>query len=266
MSGSGWVAEKFDRRAPSYDQSASHRWQARQAVEFLAPASGARVLDVATGTGLAAREAVQRVGRAGSVIGTDISMGMLRTAREAMAGRTGWFVQADAAAAPFAGGAFDAALCVAGVSYLPDLVAALVEWRRVCRPSARAVVTTPPPDGITTARVLRQAASSEGIALMNPGGPLSEAAGRAPVLAEAGWVERRVDEVIFEQARSDPAEAFGWVESGFAEPLHTAPASLRERVRARFEALYRAESVEQHRVLLIELMPSPLPAGAAALD
>lgn len=188
MSGGGWVAEKFDRRAPSYDQSASHRWQARQAVKFLGPASGQRVLDVATGTGLAAREAVKRIGPEGSVIGTDISVGMLRAAREAMAGPTGWFVPADAAAAPFTGGMFDAVLCVAGVSYFPDLSAALAEWRRVCRPSARVVVTTPPPDGITTARVLRQAASSAGIELTNPGGPLSEPAGGHRCSPKpAGW-------------------------------------------------------------------------------
>ncbi|MGH3982828.1 MAG: hypothetical protein ACRDST_09160 [Pseudonocardiaceae bacterium] len=46
----GWIAEKFDRRALSYDQSAVHGWQATQAARFLAPRKGVDVLDVATGT------------------------------------------------------------------------------------------------------------------------------------------------------------------------------------------------------------------------
>ncbi|MGH3904067.1 MAG: class I SAM-dependent methyltransferase [Pseudonocardiaceae bacterium] len=256
VGGAGWVAEKFDRRAASYDQSASHRWQAQQAVEFLAPARGERVLDVATGTGLAAREAVGLLGPDGFVVGTDISAGMLRVAREAAGGQRCWFVQADAAAAPFRSGVFDAVACVAGVSYLPDPTAALVEWGRVCRATGRAVVTTPPVEGITTARVLRQAAADEGMELVNPGGPLADPVQRAQVLAAAGWAEQGVDEVVFEQPRSEPDAAFGWVDSGFAEPVRTAPPPVRERVRVRFEARYRAESVEQHRVLLLRLVPS----------
>lgn len=44
--------------------------------------------------------------------------------------------------------------------------------------------------------------------------------------------------------------------SGFAEPLRTAAAEVRGRVWVRFEALYRAESVEQDRTLLLALAPS----------
>lgn len=98
MGGAGWVAEKFDRRAPSYDQSVPHRWQARRAVEFLAPAWGQRLLDVATGTGLAAREAASLIGPDGLVVGADVSMGMLRAARQAAGETRCRFAQADAAA------------------------------------------------------------------------------------------------------------------------------------------------------------------------
>ena len=252
----GWVAEKFDRRARTYDQSSSHRWQARQAVEFLAPVEGERVLDVATGTGLAARAAADAVGLDGAVFGTEISGEMVRAARDAAAGQRCWFVQADAAATPCGSGVFDAVMCVASVPYFPDLVAALSDWRRVCRDRSRVVVTTPSPGGITTARVLRDAAASEGIELVDPGGPLADAARRRQVVAAAGWAEQQVEEVVFEQPRGDPGTAFGWADSGFAEPLRTAPAEARQRVWVRFEALYRAEAVEQHRVLLVGLVPS----------
>lgn len=102
---------------------------------------------MATGTGLAAREAASLTGPGGSVVGTDISGGMLRAARQAAGkspdGQRCRFVRADAVAAPFRSGVFDAVTCVAGVSYFPDLIAALAEWRRVCRTPGRAVVTTP---------------------------------------------------------------------------------------------------------------------------
>ncbi len=101
------------------------------------------------------------VGPDGWVVGTDISAGMLRAARDAAGGQGCWFVQADAAAAPFASGVFDAVTCVAAVPYFEDLLAALVDWRRVCHRQSRVVVTTPAPGGITTARVLGRAAAGE---------------------------------------------------------------------------------------------------------
>ena len=49
------ISERFDRRAATYDQSGMHQWQARQAARLLAPVAGQSLLDIATGTGLAAR-------------------------------------------------------------------------------------------------------------------------------------------------------------------------------------------------------------------
>jgi hypothetical protein len=54
-----WIAHEFDRRAATYDESEMHRWQADQAVQLLRPQPGQRILDIATGTGLAARACVR---------------------------------------------------------------------------------------------------------------------------------------------------------------------------------------------------------------
>ena len=54
---------------------------------------GERVLDVACGTGVVARVAAERVGRAGRVAGIDINAAMLGVARSLQAGRgsrTSW--------------------------------------------------------------------------------------------------------------------------------------------------------------------------------
>ena len=71
----------FDRWGPEYDQDEVHPAIVRRLLEGLPIAAGARVLDVATGTGLVAFEAAQRVGPTGSVIGIDIAEGMLAEAR-----------------------------------------------------------------------------------------------------------------------------------------------------------------------------------------
>lgn len=249
-----WVAANFDRRAPSYDQSRMHRWQAEQAVDLLAPAPGQRILDVATGTGLAAQAAAARLGSSGAVIGVDISAGMLRQAQRPPGERRCWFVRADAAAAPFPAAVFDAVLCVAAVPYFSDLVLVLREWRRVCRPQAQAVVTVPAADGIPPWRALRQAAAGEGLPLADPSGPLADSQQRVRALAAAGWACDQVREVVFEQPRDDPRAAFRLiVDSGLVEPLRTASTQARQRVWARFETLYRAESIEAHRTLLLRL-------------
>ena len=43
------------------------------------------------------------------------------------------------------------------------------------------------------------------------------------------------------------------MDSGLVEPLRTASKQVRQRVWARFETLYRAESIEAHRALLLRL-------------
>lgn len=80
---------------------------------------------------------------------------------------------------------------MAAVPYFEDLLAALVDWRRVCHRQSRVVVTTPAPGGITTAWVLGRAAAGEGVELVEPGGALADRARRAPVLVESGWDEER---------------------------------------------------------------------------
>ncbi|MGH3976385.1 MAG: hypothetical protein ACRDS9_24165 [Pseudonocardiaceae bacterium] len=49
------MVSEFDDRAPSYDTSAVHRWQARQTAELAGVQPSEHVLDVATGTGLVLR-------------------------------------------------------------------------------------------------------------------------------------------------------------------------------------------------------------------
>lgn len=91
--------------------------------------SGDRVLDVACGTGVLAREAVTRVSPSGAVVGLDMMPGMLAVAGE-LAPHIEWRL-GSAEDLPFEDGAFDAVLSQFGLMFFPDKLAALREMRRV---------------------------------------------------------------------------------------------------------------------------------------
>ncbi|WP_158845631.1 class I SAM-dependent methyltransferase [Saccharothrix deserti] len=91
---------------------------------------GERVLDVACGTGVLTRRAADRVGPTGRVVGLDLGDGMLTVARR-LRPDLDWR-QGDAAAMPFADGAFDRVLCQSGLMFFPDTTRALHEMGRVC--------------------------------------------------------------------------------------------------------------------------------------
>ena len=99
---------------------------------------GARVLDVACGTGVVALEAARRVGDSGSVVGLDVNAGMLEVARR-NAPQLDWR-HGRAEALPFAAAAFDAVTCQFALMFFEDRPAAVSEMHRVLRPGGRLAV------------------------------------------------------------------------------------------------------------------------------
>jgi ubiquinone/menaquinone biosynthesis C-methylase UbiE len=94
---------------------------------------GERVLDVACGTGVVTRIAVQCVGPAGRVVGIDLNPGMIAAARS-LPVPTGasveWF-ERSALDLRLPDASFDAVLCQQGIQFFPDKLVALREMRRV---------------------------------------------------------------------------------------------------------------------------------------
>lgn len=97
-----------------------------------------RVLDVACGTGILAREAASRVGRHGSVAGVDPNPGMLAVA-EQLAPEIEWR-EAAAEALPYEHDSFDAVVSQFGLMFFADPGAALREMVRVLAPGGRIAV------------------------------------------------------------------------------------------------------------------------------
>jgi SAM-dependent methyltransferase len=99
---------------------------------------GQRVLDVACGTGVVAREVASRVGSAGYVAGIDASPGMIAVARRlapAVECREG-----TAESLPFPDQSFDAVVSQFALMFFGDRRRALQEMLRVLAPGGRLVV------------------------------------------------------------------------------------------------------------------------------
>lgn len=104
--------------------------------------AGHRVLDVATGTGLAAEAALALVGPAGHVTATDISPQMADRARERLkAARNATVEVKDGQALGLRDGSFDAVVCSLGLMFFPDPAQGLGQFRSVLRDGGRAAVS-----------------------------------------------------------------------------------------------------------------------------
>jgi demethylmenaquinone methyltransferase/2-methoxy-6-polyprenyl-1,4-benzoquinol methylase len=140
----GFVGDLFDGCARYYNHvgrmldlgsgPAYRKWAIRRA--GLRP--GMRLLDVATGTGLLARGAVNVVGKSGRVVGVDPSRGMLREAQKALPSSP--LVQGRAEALPFRDRSFDMLSMCFALRHVPDLDVAFGEYCRVLKPGGRLLV------------------------------------------------------------------------------------------------------------------------------
>ena len=137
------VAALFDGWARHYDRVGrsltlgSGPWYRRHALLRGGLRPGMKLLDVATGTGLLAREAENLLGGTGKVVGVDPSAGMLSEAQRALRSplARGW-----AEALPFRDDAFDMLSLGYALGHVASFEAAFREFLRVLRPGGRLVL------------------------------------------------------------------------------------------------------------------------------
>jgi demethylmenaquinone methyltransferase/2-methoxy-6-polyprenyl-1,4-benzoquinol methylase len=142
------VQRRYRSLAPVYDW-ANLDWllyaaARRRAIELLELRPGARVLDVACGTGANFALIQQRIGAAGELVGIDLTAGMLDRARARVRAQ-GWanveLREADICDPPGDLGApFDAVLCTLGLSVIPEWRRALDVMVTLARPGGRVAV------------------------------------------------------------------------------------------------------------------------------
>ena len=112
------------------------RWSrlvAREFVVWLDEGAGSCWLDVGCGSGALTRTVLQLASPA-AVLGLDPSAGFVRTARRLTADNRAQFTQGDATALPCGAQTFDVAVSGLVLNFVPDVLQALAEFRRVLRP------------------------------------------------------------------------------------------------------------------------------------
>lgn len=135
--------DAFTAQAASYAASAAVADRERRAafVTRVAPAPVGRVLDVATGPGFTA---LAFAGRAGFVLGLDLTPAMLvqaRRARDDAALANLHFALGEATALPVGSGAFDVATCGNAIHHFAAPLPPLRELRRACRPGGLVAIS-----------------------------------------------------------------------------------------------------------------------------
>jgi ubiquinone/menaquinone biosynthesis C-methylase UbiE len=170
----------------------------------------ARVLDVACGTGIVARNVARQLGPGGSVAGLDLSPAMLAIARRAATAEgidIAWH-EGSALDLPFADGAFDLVVCQMGMQFFPDKPRAVAEMSRVLAPGGRVVISTwrgldRHPFFAAFARSVRHRFGSPAIETpFSLGDPAEVAA----LLLEAGFRDVSVEPVAIEADYARPEE------------------------------------------------------------
>ncbi|CAG0957730.1 partial demethylmenaquinone methyltransferase / 2-methoxy-6-polyprenyl-1,4-benzoquinol methylase, partial [Burkholderiales bacterium] len=144
----GKVREVFDSVAQRYDlmndlmSAGLHRLWKRFAVQASGLREGARVLDLAGGTGDLSRLFADKVGSRGEVWLTDINAAMLGVGRDRLLdqGRIIPVVQCNAEQLPFPDNYFDCVNIAFGLRNVTHKEQALAEMRRVLRPGGAALV------------------------------------------------------------------------------------------------------------------------------
>ena len=163
------ILNDFNNR-PDYENE-FHKQAATRLVELAKVRSGQLVLDIATGTGLAAIAAAEAVGSAGSVLGTDFASGMLRQAQQKIAdlGLTNIeFEEADADEQQFQESQFDAILCSSAIVYLTDIPKALRQWHNALKAGGVVAFSCLAESSPTSSVLFREVVHRYGLTIPNP--------------------------------------------------------------------------------------------------
>ena len=144
------VQEMFDHIAPTYDKlnhvlsmNVDKLWR-RHALKEIVDGSAQRILDVACGTGDSTISIAKAAGEGSSIIGVDISEGMMALvggkAEKAGVGERIVLQVADGEALPYENGCFDRVTCAFGIRNFEHKEKGLSEFLRVLKPGGKTVI------------------------------------------------------------------------------------------------------------------------------
>jgi demethylmenaquinone methyltransferase/2-methoxy-6-polyprenyl-1,4-benzoquinol methylase len=139
----GYINTLFDDTAQHYDwicramSLGSGQMYRKMTLERVGLQPGMRLLDVATGTGLVARSALDILGRPSAVVGLDPSQGMLRECRRLLPVS---LVKGRGEILPCRDGTFDRLSMGYALRHVPDLLTTFREYRRVLKAGGQVLI------------------------------------------------------------------------------------------------------------------------------
>jgi ubiquinone/menaquinone biosynthesis C-methylase UbiE len=128
------LASHFNAVVSTYDNLNFLQVTAKRFVQLSNLSAGMNVLDVATGTGVIPLLSAEIIGETGKIIGVDIASDLLALARQ----KTSAYINVefqigDAEKLDFPDQSFYAVLCASSLFFVPDMLKALKEARRVLK-------------------------------------------------------------------------------------------------------------------------------------
>jgi ubiquinone/menaquinone biosynthesis C-methylase UbiE len=160
------ITDSYDKRSRTYWGNSANAYQL---VEHAPPRLGDRVLDIGTGTGIAAFYAANFVGSEGGVTGVDISNGMITRANELLKERMATNINfhiADAEQLPFANSRFDRIYCASAFFWIVNKVKALRHWNDLLAPGGIVGFHAWPEDSYIHSYVAQQVLKKYGISYL----------------------------------------------------------------------------------------------------
>ena len=141
------ITATFDLIAEGYDNPSQRffPFAADYMMSLASPRPGERVLDIATGTGMAAIAAAQAITPGGRVQAIDLAENMLAKAQRNVSKHALSnvdFHTMDAEQLEFRSNYFDLITCAFGVFFFTDSAQALRSWLRVLKPGGRIIFTS----------------------------------------------------------------------------------------------------------------------------
>jgi SAM-dependent methyltransferase len=241
------AATAYNAAADYFDHPVSSFWHrfGRRTVERLGLRAGESVLDVCCGSGGSALPAAEAVGPEGKVVAVDLAERLVALG-EAKAREKGLgnieFAAADMLTLGYPDASFDVVVCVFGIFFVPDMVAATKELWRMLRPHGRLAITTWGPDLFEPANAaFWDAIGEECPGLLkgfNPWERISTPAGLGEMLVEAGIADA---EIVAEEGRHPISSPDDWwliaMGSGYRGTLAQLDAATFSRVREKNLAL-----------------------------
>lgn len=210
-------------------------------VELAQVRAGARVLDIATGSGEPALTAARAVGTSGKVVAVDMSPAMLAIAREraaAAALHNVELVESDAESLKLDANSFDAVLCRWGLMFMPDLDGLLRGLYRALKPGGRlATAVWSVADKVPMCGLARDAIRRITGIVPPPNAPdptkLADTSILERALAGAGFREVKFERLIvtFEFQSADAFADFRGQIGGTRATLSNMPADVARQVR-----------------------------------